>query len=79
MKTTFNDRVGLAYAPNTPVVLNEFMAANTRTLADPQGAGRVALRLTGFFLCPLGFSPVWPATFSEFRPGQKPEGRHKHP
>jgi hypothetical protein len=36
-EATFSYRVGLASAPDTPVVLNEFMAANTRTLADPQG------------------------------------------
>lgn len=36
-EATFSYRVGLASAPDTPVVLNEFMAANTRTLRDPQG------------------------------------------
>ena len=30
-------RVRLATASNTPVVINEFMADNTRTIADPQG------------------------------------------
>jgi spore coat protein CotH len=34
---TYSYRVGLASAPATPVVINELMAANTRTLADPQG------------------------------------------
>lgn len=36
-EVTFNYRVGLASAPNTPVVINEFMASNSTTLADPQG------------------------------------------
>ena len=34
---THSYRVALASATNTPVVINEFMAANTHTLADPQG------------------------------------------
>jgi hypothetical protein len=34
---TYSYRVGLITAPNTPVVINEFMASNSRTLADPQG------------------------------------------
>lgn len=36
-EATFSYRVGLASAPDTPVILNEFMAANTRILRDPQG------------------------------------------
>ncbi len=36
-EVTYSYRVGLASAPDTPVVINEFMAANTRTLADSQG------------------------------------------
>ncbi len=36
-EVTCSYRVGLATAPDTPVVINEFMAANARTLADPQG------------------------------------------
>lgn len=36
-ETTHNFRVRLATASNTPVVINEFMADNTRTIADPQG------------------------------------------
>jgi hypothetical protein len=34
---TFNYRVAITAASNTPVVINEFMAANAGTLADPQG------------------------------------------
>jgi hypothetical protein len=34
---TYNYRVILTSAPNTPVVINELMAANVSTLADPQG------------------------------------------
>lgn len=34
---TYNYRVSLLTAPNTPVVINEFMAENATTLADPQG------------------------------------------
>jgi len=34
---TYSYRVALVTAPDTPVVINEFMASNTRTLADPQG------------------------------------------
>ena len=34
---TYYYRVGLASATNTSVVINEFMASNTGTLADPQG------------------------------------------
>jgi hypothetical protein len=34
---TYSYRVGLATAPATPVVINEFMADNVATLADPQG------------------------------------------
>ena len=34
---TYSYRVALAIATNTPVVINELMAANSRTLADPQG------------------------------------------
>ncbi|MBE0543339.1 MAG: CotH kinase family protein [Verrucomicrobia bacterium] len=34
---TYNYRVGLLTAPSTPVVINEFMADNATTLADPQG------------------------------------------
>lgn len=33
----YSYRVALATAPNTPVVINEIMASNTATLADPQG------------------------------------------
>jgi spore coat protein CotH len=33
----YSYRVGLISAPNTPVVINEVMASNTRTIADPQG------------------------------------------
>jgi len=34
---TYNYRVSIAKASNSPVVINEFMASNTSTLADPQG------------------------------------------
>jgi hypothetical protein len=34
---TYNYRVSLLTAPDTPVVLNEFMADNASTIADPQG------------------------------------------
>src|SRR5205085_6992076 len=34
---TFSYRVALVTATNTPVVINEFMASNTSTIADPQG------------------------------------------
>ncbi|MCP5519111.1 MAG: CotH kinase family protein [Verrucomicrobiales bacterium] len=34
---TYNYRVGLATAPATDVVINEFMASNVAALADPQG------------------------------------------
>jgi hypothetical protein len=34
---TFSYRVAVTTASNTPVVINEFMASNTSTLADPQG------------------------------------------
>jgi hypothetical protein len=34
---TFTYRVSIPTATNTPVVINEFMASNTSTLADPQG------------------------------------------
>jgi hypothetical protein len=34
---TYSYRVILTSAPDTPVVINELMASNTRTLADPQG------------------------------------------
>src|SRR6185503_16434557 len=34
---TYSYRVGLVTATNTPVILNEFMASNTSTIADPQG------------------------------------------
>lgn len=34
---TFTYRVGLATATNTPVVINEWMAENAHTIADPQG------------------------------------------
>jgi hypothetical protein len=34
---TFSYRVALTQATNTPVVINEFMASNRTTLADPQG------------------------------------------
>jgi hypothetical protein len=34
---TFSYRVGLATAPTSPVVINEIMAANRDTIADPQG------------------------------------------
>jgi len=34
---TYSYRVGLVTASNTPVVLNEFMASNGSTSADPQG------------------------------------------
>ncbi len=36
-EATYDYRVGLATAPTTPVIIHEFMAANTRTIADPQG------------------------------------------
>lgn len=36
-RQTHSYRVGLASAANSPVVLNEFMAANASALADPQG------------------------------------------
>lgn len=34
---TYSYRVGLTSATSTPVVINELMASNTRTIADPQG------------------------------------------
>jgi len=34
---TYSHRVAITTAPNTPVVINELMASNTGTLADPQG------------------------------------------
>jgi hypothetical protein len=34
---THSYRVAITQAPGTPVVINELMAANSRTLADPQG------------------------------------------
>jgi hypothetical protein len=34
---TYSYRVAVTTAPNTPVVINELMASNTGTLADPQG------------------------------------------
>ncbi len=34
---TFNYRVAIATATNTPVIISEVMASNTSTLADPQG------------------------------------------
>ncbi len=34
---TYSYRVAITTASNSPVVLNEFMASNTSTLADPQG------------------------------------------
>lgn len=34
---TYNYRVSVTSASNSPVILNEFMASNTSTLADPQG------------------------------------------
>ena len=33
----YSYRVGLVSAPSTPVVINEVMASNTSTIADPQG------------------------------------------
>lgn len=36
-KETYSYRVAVTAAPNTPVILNEFMASNTNTVADPQG------------------------------------------
>jgi spore coat protein CotH len=36
-QVTYNYRVGLLTATNTPAVINEFMASNTSTIADPQG------------------------------------------
>lgn len=36
-RDTFSYRVGLVSAPSTPVVINEVMASNTGTIADPQG------------------------------------------
>ena len=36
-RDTYSYRVGLASAPYTPVVINEIMAQNRTTLADPQG------------------------------------------
>jgi hypothetical protein len=35
---THSYRVAVTTAPSTPVVINEFLASNTATLADPQGA-----------------------------------------
>jgi len=35
---TYSYRVAVTTAPGTPVVINEFMASNLATLADPQGA-----------------------------------------
>ena len=34
---TYNYQVALTISANSPVVINEFMASNTKTLADPQG------------------------------------------
>jgi len=34
---TYSYRVGITTAPDTPVVINEVMASNTTTIADPQG------------------------------------------
>jgi len=34
---TYSYRVGLVSAPSTPVVINELMASNASTIADPQG------------------------------------------
>jgi hypothetical protein len=34
---THSYRIAVTTAPNTPVLINEFMASNTSTLADPQG------------------------------------------
>jgi len=34
---TYSYRVAVTTAPQTPVIINEFMASNTNTLADPQG------------------------------------------
>lgn len=34
---TYNYRVGLLLATNSPVVINEFLASNQKTVADPQG------------------------------------------
>jgi hypothetical protein len=36
-KETYSYRVAVTTAPNTPVIINEFMASNTSTLADSQG------------------------------------------
>lgn len=36
-RVTYNYRVGLLTAPSTRVVINEFMADNAATVADPQG------------------------------------------
>jgi spore coat protein CotH len=57
---TYSYRVGLATATNSPVVINELMAVNKKTLADPQGEfdDWIELRnltdaqvdLTGYFL-----------------------------
>ena len=34
---TYSYRVAITTASNSPVVINEFMASNTSTIADPQG------------------------------------------
>lgn len=68
---TYNYRVGLLTAQNTPVVINEFMADNVSTLADPQGEydDWIELRnltdapanLTGLYLTDNATNPrKWP-------------------
>ncbi len=68
---TYNYRVGLLTAQNTPVVINEFMADNVSTLADSQGEydDWIELRnltdapanLTGLYLTDNATNPrKWP-------------------
>jgi spore coat protein CotH len=59
-QVTYNYRVRLSDISDSPVVLNEFMAENTKTVADPQGefedwielhnASAEAVDLTGMYL-----------------------------
>jgi spore coat protein CotH len=58
---TYSYRVSITTASNSPVVINEFMASNTSTLADPQGeyddwielhnVTDSSVDLTGRYLC----------------------------
>ena len=68
---TFDYIVSLTAATNTSVVLNEFMAANTNTIADPQGEfddwielrnlNQEAVDLTGLYLTDNATNPrKWP-------------------